>query len=69
MNEQRFNRLKVGFDDLKAELLRRGTTFKNEVDEPWFNLASTKENKRTIVNYKFLNQSNEPKQCSFKNCS
>lgn len=43
MNEQGFNRLKVGLDDLKAELLRSGKTFKNKVDESWFNLAPKKK--------------------------
>lgn len=43
MNEQGFNRLKLGLDDLKAELLRSGKTFKNKVDEPWFNLAPKKK--------------------------
>ena len=59
MNEQAFNRLKVGLDDLKAELLRSGITFKNEVDEPWFNLAPKKKKNYMVWTKKFwLNYSN-----------
>lgn len=59
MNEQGFNRLKVGLDDLKAELLRSGMTFKNEVDEPWFNLAPKKKKNYKVWTKKFwLNYSN-----------
>lgn len=45
----------MGLDDLKAELLRIGKTFKNEVDEPWFNLAPKKKELQGM-NYKVLTE-------------